>query len=166
MNSFHWLAALAILGLLTAGCSGTSGKNSGALTKSADANEALSMYDGYLERSPQDWYINGSFCGAGTCRQQLIAADGDAITVTLTQYPTISDAQNSFNSIKKELKQYSVNDENIADSGFVWHRGNMGESGFRSGQLIGIVDYRFAQGNATGNESSNLANILAQILVS
>jgi len=166
MNGYHWLAALAIFGLLTAGCTGTPGKNSGALTKSADANEALSMFDGYLERSSQDWYVNGSFCGAGTCRQQLIAADGDAITVTLTQYASISDAQNSFNSVKKGLEQYSVSDENIADSGYVWHRGNIGESGFRSGQLIGVVDYQFSQGNATGNESSNLANILAQILVS
>ena len=87
MNSFHWLAALAILGLLTAGCSGTSGKNSGALTKSADANEALSMYDGVPRKVSTGLDINGSFCGAGTCRQQLISADGDAITVTLPNIP-------------------------------------------------------------------------------
>jgi hypothetical protein len=140
-------------------------KNAGALTKSADANEALSMFDGYLERSPQDWYINGSFCGAGSCKQQLIAADGDTIVVTLTGYPSISDAQNAFNSMKKGLGEYSLSDEKIADSGYVWYKGTRSESGFLSGQIIGVVDYQLAQGNATGNESVSLANILAQILV-
>ena len=168
MNSNHWLAALVLLGLLTAGCMGTSGtseeKNTPGLTKTSDLYETLSMFDGYLERSPQDWYINSSFCAGGSCRQQLLAANGDSIVVTLTKYPSISDAQNSFSSIKKGLGQYSVSEEKIADSGYVWHKGNQGESGFLSGQTIGVVDYLYAKGDATGNESVNLATVLAQIV--
>lgn len=168
MNSNHWLAILAILGLLTAGCMSITDtskeKNTPELTKTSDLYETLSMFDGYLERSPQDWYINGSFCAQGSCRQQLLAANGDSIVVTLTKYPSISDAQNSFNSIKKGLGQNSVIDEKIADSGYVWHKGNQGQSGFISGQNIGVVDYLYAKGDATGNESINLAIILAQIV--
>lgn len=165
MNSNHWLAALAILGLLTAGCMGTPEKNNTpVLTKTTDLYEKLSMFDGYLERSPQDWYINGSFCAAGSCRQQLLASNGDSILVTLTRYPSTSDAQNSFNAIKKTLGQYSASDEKIADSGYVWHKGNQGESGFLSGQIIGVVDYLYAKGDANGNESTDLAIILAQIV--
>ncbi|MCX6698818.1 MAG: hypothetical protein NTV68_02640 [Methanomicrobiales archaeon] len=170
MNRNHWLAALVILGLLIAGCMSTPGpskdNNSPELTKKANVYESLSMFDGYLERSPHDWYINGSFCEGGSCRQQLLANNGDIIVVTLTQYPSISDAKNSFNSMKKGLAQYSVSDEKIADSGYVWHKGNQGESGFLSGQNIGVVDYLLAKGDATGNESTNLAIVLSQIVVS
>jgi len=166
MNNKHWLAALVTIVLLTAGCMGTSGtsKNAPELTKTADLYESLSMFDGYLERSTQDWYINGSFCGSGTCRQQLIAANGDSIEVSLTRYPSTSDAENSFNSIKKGLGKYPVIEEKIADAGYVWHTGTRSETGFLSGQLIGVVDYQLAQGNASGNLSSNLATILAEIL--
>ncbi|MEI7434804.1 MAG: hypothetical protein WCJ93_11190 [Methanomicrobiales archaeon] len=165
MKSNHWLAALAIIGLLTAGCMGTPGKNNTPeLTKTSDQYEALSMFDGYLERSPQDWYINGSFCAQGSCRQQLISANGDTILVTLNQYPSISDAQNEFNTVKKGLGQYSVSNQNIADSGYVWYKGNQGESGFLSGRNIGIVDYLYGKGDANGNESVNLAVVLAQMV--
>jgi uncharacterized protein YegP (UPF0339 family) len=165
MNSYHWLAALAIFGLLTAGCMGTPEKNNTpVLTKTTDQYETLSMFDGYLERSTQDWYINGSFCAQGSCKQQLIAANGDTILVTLTQFPSVSDAQNAFNMVKKGLGQYSVSDQKIADSGYVWHKGNQGESGFLSGQNIGVIDYLYAKGDANGNESVNLAIALAQIV--
>ena len=66
--------------------------------------------------------------------------------------------------MKKGLGQYTVSEEKIADSGYVWHKGNQGESGFLSGQNRGVVDYRYAKGDATGNESMNLAIILAQIV--
>jgi len=165
MNSNHWLAALAIFGLLTAGCIGTPEKNTTPkLTKTTDQFETLSMFDGYLERSPQDWYINGSFCAQGSCKQQLIAANGDTILVTLTQFPSVSDAQNAFNTVKKGLGKYSVMDQKIADSGYVWHKGNQGESGFLSGRNIGVVDYLYANGDANGNESVNLAQVLAQMV--
>ena len=165
LNSNHWLAALAILALLTAGCMSTPEKNdTPVLTKTTDLYEKLSMFNGYLERSPQDWYINGSFCGSGSCRQQLLANNGDIIEVTLTKYPSVSDAQNSFNAIKKAPGLYSATDEKIADSGYVWHKGNQGESGFLSGQTIGVVDYLYAKGDANGNESMNLAIILAQMM--
>jgi uncharacterized protein YegP (UPF0339 family) len=169
MNSNNWLVALVLLGLLTAGCMGTSGtskeKNTPVMTGKSDLYERLSMFDGYLERSPQDWYINSSHCAEGSCRQQLLAANGDTIVVTLTRYPSISAAQNSFSSMKKELGNYSVSEEKIADSGYAWHKGNQGESGFLSGQTIGVVDYLYAKGDATGNESVNLAVVLAQIVV-
>jgi hypothetical protein len=169
MNRNDLLAALVILGLLTAGCIGTPGtgqeSRTGNLAKAVGANEALSMFDGYLERSPADWYINGSFCGSGMCRQQLISADGDTIVVTLTGYSTISDAENAFNTMKKSLGAYSPITEKIADSGYVWKQGTRSESGFLSGKIIGVLDYQYARGNATGNESIDLANVLAQILV-
>ena len=169
MNSTHWLSALAILGLLTAGCMGTSGtpgeKNAPVLTKTSDLYESLSMFDGYLERSPEDWYINGSFCAAGSCRQQLISAGGDTIVVTLTRYPSTPDAQNAFSSIKKGLGDNFVTDEKIGDSGYTWYKGTRSESGFLSGQLVGVVDYQLAQGNANSNLSSNLAIILVETLV-
>jgi len=166
MNSNHWSALLAILVILTAGCANISGtsKNAPELTKTADLYESLSMFDGYLERSTQDWYINSSFCGSGTCRQQLISAGGDTIEVTLTRYASASDAENSFNSLKKGQGEHSVKDEKIADSGYVWYKGTRSESGFLSGQIIGVVDYQLAQGNASGNLSSNLATTLAEIL--
>lgn len=166
LNCHYWFIALVILGLLTAGCMSTPGTSSNnkapELTKKADVFESLSMFDGYLERSPQDWYVNESFCGGGTCRQQIIAADGDTMVVTLTRYPSGSDAENSFNALKKGLKKYQVNDEKIADSGYSWHQGNQSESGFLSGQNIGVVDYQVAKGDATGNQSINLAAILAE----
>jgi hypothetical protein len=145
---------------------GTSGntKNAPVLTKTSDLYEKLSMFDGYLERSTQDWYINGSFCAEGSCRQQLISAGGDTIEVTLNQYPSKSDAQNAFNTMKKGLGQYSVSDETIADSGYVWYKGSRSESGFLSGNLIGVVDYQLAQGNANGNLSSDLTKTLAAIV--
>jgi uncharacterized protein YegP (UPF0339 family) len=169
MNSNHWLAILAILGLLTAGCMSTTDTSKETdtpeLTKTSDLYETLSMFDGYLERSPQDWYINGSFCAQGSCRQQLLAANGDSIVVTLTKYPSISDAQNSFNSIKKGLGDNFVSDAKIADSGYTWYKGTRSESGFLSGELVGVVDYQLAQGNANSNMSSDLAVILAAMLV-
>lgn len=166
MSGNHWLAVFALVLLLTAGCMGTPGntKNTPELTKTSDQYERLSMFDGYLERSTQDWYINGSFCGEGSCRQQLIATNGDSIEVTLNQYPSNSDAQNAFNTMKKGLGQYSVSNEKIADSGYVWYKGSKSESGFLSGNLIGVVDYQLAQGNANGNLSSDLATTLAAIV--
>jgi hypothetical protein len=166
MRGNHWLVVLALVLLLTAGCMGTSGdtKNAPELTKTSDQFETLSTFDGYLERSTQDWYINDSFCAEGSCRQQLISANGDTIEVTLNQYPSISDAQNAFNTMKRGLGQYSVSDEKIADSGYVWYKGSRSESGFLSGNLIGVVDYQLAQGNANGNLSSNLATTLVAIV--
>lgn len=121
MNSNHWSALLAILVILTAGCANISGtsKNAPELTKTADLYESLSMFDGYLEKSTQDWNINSSFCGSGTCRQQIISADGDTIEVTLTRYTSASDAETAFNSLKKGQGEHSVKEEKIADSGYV-----------------------------------------------
>ena len=168
MNRNNLLAVLVILGLLTAGCMSTPGtgqeSRTGNLAKAVGANEALSMFDGYLERSPQDWYINSSFCRSGMCRQQLISAHGDFIVVTLTGYSSVSDAENAFNIMKKGLAEHNVSTEKIADSGYVWKQGSRSESGFLSGKLVGVVDYQYVQENATGDESSDLANVLAQIL--
>lgn len=166
MRNDHWVAVITIILLFTAGCMGISdnAKNSPDLTKTADQFEILSTFDGYLEGSPQGWYINGSFCAEGSCRQQLISANGDTMEVTLNHYPSISAAQNEFNTVKKGLGQYSVSDEKIADSGYVWYNGSRSESGFLSGQLIGVIDYQQAHGNANGNLSSYLAKILAEIV--
>ncbi|GEM_PF-5925190 len=170
MTRNHWFIVLAILGIVTAGCmsmQGTSKEdNSPELTKKADGYETMSMFDGFIEQSPQGWNVNGSFCGGGSCRQQLNAANGDTMLVTLTQFSSVPDAKNAFDSIQKGLKQYSPTNVKIADSGYTWHKGNQSESGFLSGQNIGVIDYIHVKGNADDNESVSLATAFSEIVIS
>lgn len=167
-NIFYTCSVVAIIiaCVIMSGCTSSKDQNnSPELTKAADLDEALSSFDGYLESSAADWYVNSSYCDLNACRQQLIAENGDQIVVTLKRYNSGTDATTAYAAMKTGLAEYSINDVQIADAGYSWQKGTLSESGFLSGPVIGVVDYQIARGNATSQESTNLAIILADTLI-
>lgn len=168
MNIFYTcpFVAIVITCVIIAGCIGSKEQNTPPVfTKSADVYEALSSFDGALESTALDWQVNNSICKSGICSQQLIAENGDQVVVTIRMYQSGPEATNAYAAIKKGLGHYSLSTLQIADNGYTWHSGNLSESGFVSGQTIGVVDYQRAHGNATGEESPNLATFLAESLI-
>ncbi len=152
--------------VIISGCSSSNEPDSSPeFTKSADLYEALSSFDGFLESSALDWDVNSSYCDLNTCRQQLIAENGDLMEVTLKNYNSGSDATTAYAAMKNGLDEYSIKDVQIGDAGYSWQRGNLSESGFISGPVIGVVDYQLAQGDTPGQESTNFAIILADNLI-
>ena len=168
MNIFYTCTGMAIIiaCVLLSGCIGVKEQNTPPVfTKSADVYEALSSFDGALESTALDWQVNSSLCESGLCRQQLIAENGDQVVVTIRMYQSGSEATNAYTTMKKGLGKYTLSDVQIADTGYAWHSGTQSESGFLSGQTIGVVDYLSTQGNTTGQESINLATFLAESLI-
>jgi len=168
INIFYTCPVVAIIiaCVILSGCIGPKEQNTRPVfTKTADVDEALSSFDGFLASTPLSWDVNNSFCESGTCRQQLIAVNGDQVVVTLRLYQSGAEATNAYTAMKKGLGKYSLSDVQIADTGYGWHSGTQSESGFISGQTIGVVDYLRAQGNATGQESTGLATFLADTLI-
>jgi hypothetical protein len=168
MNIFYTCPVVAVIiaSVVLSGCVGSKEQNTPPVfTKSADVYEALSSFDGALESTALDWKVNSSLCESGLCRQQLIAENGDQVVVTVRMYQSGSEATNAYTTMKKGLGKYTLNDVQIADTGYAWHSGSISESGFLSGQIIGVVDYQRTQGNATGQESTNLATFLAESLI-
>jgi len=168
MNIFYTcpFVAIVIACVIISGCIGSKEQNTPPVfTKSADVYEALSSFDGALESTALDWQVNSSLCESGLCRQQLIAENGDQVVVTIRMYSSGAEATNAYAAMKKGLGKYTLSDVQIADTGYAWHSGTQSESGFLSGQTIGVVDYLRAQGNTTGQESINLATFLAESLI-
>jgi hypothetical protein len=167
-NIFYTCSVVAIIiaCVIITGCTSSKDQNNPPeLTRAADLDEALSSFDGYLESSAADWYVNSSHCDLNACRQQLIAENGDQVVVTITGYNSGAGAADAYAAVKKGLAEYSITDVQIADAGYAWHRGALSESGFVSGPVIGVVDYQIAKGNATDQESTSLAIILADMLI-
>ena len=152
--------------VIISGCSSSNEPNpTPEFTKSADLYEALSSFDGFLESSALDWEVNSSYCDMNTCRQQLIAENGDLMEVTLKNYNSGSDATTAYAAMKNGLDEYSIKDAQIADAGYTWQRDTLSESGFISGPIIGVVEYQIAQGDTPGQESTDFAIILADTLI-
>lgn len=151
--------------VILAGCtSPTEQKVPTTLTKTADADEVLTSLDGYLENSALSWHVNNSFCSIKTCRQQLIANNGDQLVVSLTIFGSLQEASDTYSSMKEKMAHDSINDVNIGDAGYAWHNSTLSENVFLSRQAVGMVGYFPRRGNTTGQESYKIAVALADLL--
>lgn len=113
----------------------------------------------------QEWQANGLTCSSTSCTGNFIDTAGNTITIRVTIYPGVEEANAAFEAEKQKGAGFrQVNTPTMGDESYAWQHLTAAALGARKSNLVAIFDYAAASGAATISQVREIATTTLESL--